>query len=263
MKKYLVIYKSVLIENLQYAANIVMGFISYFIFIFIFIKLWDYIYDDPTKLIAGYTKTQMIWYVMITEMMWHGGGSSTITWQAAADIRCGNIAYHVNKPYHYALYILSKYMGECSIKMPMYAAFCMGMGILMVGRIPGLGITGFIAGSISVLFGITINAVFKLSISLISFWIEDSNPFQWLYNKTLLIVGTLFPIEIFPAFLQPFFKLTPIYTVCYGPAKLFVDFSPEKFLEITSAQVIYLAAGFMFVFFIYGKGAKKLYVNGG
>ncbi len=42
MKKYTVIYRSVLMENLQYAANIAMGYISYFIFIFVFIQLWNF-----------------------------------------------------------------------------------------------------------------------------------------------------------------------------------------------------------------------------
>lgn len=39
MRKYAVIYRSVLMENLQYATNIMMGFISYFIMIFVFISL--------------------------------------------------------------------------------------------------------------------------------------------------------------------------------------------------------------------------------
>ena len=50
-------------------------------------------------------------------------------------------------------------------------------------------------------------------------------------------------MEIFPAAVQPVLKLTPIYTVCYGPAKLIVDFSVEKYLEILLAQVLYLAFG--------------------
>ena len=45
MRKYAVIYRSVLMENLQYVLNIAMSFISYFIFIFIFISLWNYIYS--------------------------------------------------------------------------------------------------------------------------------------------------------------------------------------------------------------------------
>lgn len=263
MRKYAVIYKSVLIENFQYVMNIAMGFISYFIFIFIFIRLWDYIYDAPGALIAGYTKEQMIWYVMITEMMWFGSGTAAVSRQAAGDVRGGSIAYHVNKPYHYAMYILTKYAGECSVKLPMYAALAVAIGVFMVGMPPGFKLTGLFAGILSMLLGITINAVFKLSISLFSFWIEDSTPFQWLYDKLLLIVGTIFPIEIFPAALQPIFKLTPIYTVCYGPAKLFIDFSPEKFLEIFTAQIIYLVFGITIMLSIYGKGVKKLYVNGG
>lgn len=63
--------------------------------------------------------------------------------------------------------------------------------------------------------------------------------------------------------MQPFLKLTPIYTVCYGPAKLIVDFDMEKCVEILVVQIVYLAAGCGLMFFIYEKGGKKLYVNGG
>ena len=263
MKKYMVIYRSVLMENLQYVMDIAMGFISYFIFIYVFIQLWGYIYESPQELIAGYTKEQMIWYVMITEMIWCGTRSSTVTRQVATDIRGGNIAYLMNKPYHYTFYVLTKYTGEWSVRLPMYAGLTIVTGLLLVGRIPGFRTVTFWAVIPCIVLGITIHAVFKLCISLMSFWIEDSNPFQWLYDKLILVVGTIFPIEIFPAALQPLFKLTPIYTVCYGPAKLMVDFSRAKYFEILLAQMLYLSAGFALMLVIYGKGGKKLYVNGG
>ena len=78
MRKYAVIYKSVLQENLQYAANVAMGFFTYFVFIFIFIKLWGYMYRTPEELIAGYTREQMIWYVMMTEMLYFGSNANTV-----------------------------------------------------------------------------------------------------------------------------------------------------------------------------------------
>lgn len=263
MRKYAVIYRSVLMENLQYTANIAMGFISYFIIIFIFINLWDYMYASPGDLLAGYTKEQMIWYVMITEMIWFGARSSTTTRQVAADIRGGNIAYLVNKPYRYPLYILAKYTGEWNIQLPMYAVITALIGVTMAGRIPDFHIITLLAVVPCIILGVTIHGVLKLCISMFSFWIEDSNPFQWLYDKLILVVGTIFPIEIFPAALQPVLTLTPIYTVCYGPAKLIVDFSTQKYLEIFLAQVFYLAFGCGMMFLIYEKGGKKLYVNGG
>ena len=263
MRKYMVIYRSVLMEHLQYAGNIALGFISYFMIIFILIQLWDYMYASPDELISGYTKEQMIWYVMMTEMIWFGARSSTVTRQASTDIRGGNIAYLMNKPYHYTLYILAKYTGEWSIQLPMFALLSAGMGILMVGKLPDFHWLTLLLVIPCIVLGITINAVFKLCISLLSFWMEDSNPFQWLYDKLILVIGTIFPVEIFPASLQPILKLTPIYTVCYGPAKLIVDFSAGKYVEILSAQVLYLLAGCVLMFFLYAKGVKKLYVHGG
>ncbi len=262
-RKYRVIYQSVLLENLQYAANLAMGFFSYFVFIYIFIRLWNYMYQAPWGLIAGYTKEQMIWYVMMTEMIWFGSDSGALTRQVITDIRGGNIAYLMNKPYHYTLYILTKYTGEWSIRLPMYALLATVIGTCMVGAIPGFRITALPVMILCVVLGITINAVFKICISLFSFRIEDATPFLWLYDKLLLVVGTVFPIEIFPVALQPLFKLTPIYTVCYGPAKLVVDFSAGKCIEILTAQALYLAAGCGLMFWMYGKGVKKLYVNGG
>lgn len=263
MRKYAVIYRAVFMENLQYMANIAMGFISYFIMIFVFINLWDYMYAAPGDLIAGYTKEQMIWYVMITEMIWFGARSETIRHQVSADIRGGNIAYLVNKPYRYPLYILAKYTGEWNIQLPMYAVLTVGIGAVMVGRIPGFCVFTLLLTIPCMVLGMTIHAVFKICISMLSFWIEDADPFQWLYDKLILVVGTIFPVEIFPAVLQPVLKLTPIYTVCYGPAKLIVDFSMEKYLEILFAQVVYLFMGVILMFWIYEKGGRKLYVNGG
>lgn len=262
-RKYAVIYRSVLMENLQYAANVAMGFCTYFVFIFIFVKLWGYMYRTPGELIAGYTKEQMIWYVMMTEMMFFGSNAASVAGEVARDIRGGNIAYLMNRPYHYTLYILSKYSGEWSVRLPMYALLAVVLGTVMVGPLPCFRLAALPAMAVCVVLGLTIHAVFKLCISLFSFWIEDATPFQWLYDKLILVVGIMFPVEIFPKTLQPLLKLTPIYTVCYGPAKLIVDFGPEKCLEILAAQILYLTAGCALMILIYRKGVKKLYVNGG
>lgn len=263
MRKYAVIYRSVLMENLQYAANIVMGFLSYFVFIFIFIKLWEYMYRTPGELIAGYTKEQMIWYVMMTEMIWFGSDAASVTKEVARDIRGGNIAYLMNKPYHYTLYILTKYTGEWSVRLPVYAMFAAALGMTLVGPLPWFRLWELPAMALCVVLGLTVNAALMLCIGLFSFWIEDATPFQWLYDKVLLVLGTLFPVEIFPEKLQPLFKMTPIYPVCYGPAKLIVDFSMGKCLEILAAQMIYLTVGCGLMILIYRKGVRKLYVNGG
>ena len=103
----------------------------------------------------------------------------------------------------------------------------------------------------------------KILIRIISFWIEDSTPFHWIYDKMILLIGTMFPIEMFPQYLRPIIKCTPIYVVTYGPAKLLINFSLQNFVQILLAQIIYLFVATTLTLILYEKGVKKLNVNGG
>lgn len=87
MKKYLYIYKATLIENLEYISNLLLGFINFFVMMFVFLNLWQYIYSDGTQVINGYTMEQMIWYVLITEVLWCGSKNKILTREISKDIK--------------------------------------------------------------------------------------------------------------------------------------------------------------------------------
>ena len=93
MRKYLYIYKATLIENLQYISNIILGMISFFVTIFVFLNLWDYMYADSSELINGYNINQMVWYVLIGEILWYGTRNKTLTNEISNDIKSGNTAF--------------------------------------------------------------------------------------------------------------------------------------------------------------------------
>ena len=120
MRKYLYIYKSTLIENLNYIPNIILGFSNFFIMMFVFLNLWDYIYSDATQIINGYTMKQMIWYVLVTEVLWFGSRNKILIREISQDIKTGNIAYNINKPYNYVFYIVAKHLGEITIKLILF-----------------------------------------------------------------------------------------------------------------------------------------------
>lgn len=79
----------------------------------------------------------------------------------------------------------------------------------------------------------------------------------------ILLIGTMFPIEMFPQYLRPIIKCTPIYVVTYGLAKLLINFSLQNFVQILLAQIIYLFVAITLTLILYEKGVKKLNVNGG
>lgn len=263
MKKYLYIYKATLIENLTYIFDIIFGFLNFFIMMIVFLNLWEYIYQDSSQIINGYNMQQMIWYVLITECLWFGTRNKILTTQISEDIKTGNIAYNINKPYNYVFYIISKHLGDITFKFVIYSIVGAIVGLCFIGPIQGFDFANIPFIIIVIVLGIVINSLLRIAISLISFWIEDSTPFHWVYDKLILVIGTLFPIEMFPAFLQPIIRCTPIFVVSYGPAKLLINFTFESFFEIIIGQVIYLAFAVVINLLMFKKGVKKLNVNGG
>ena len=263
MKKYLYIFKSEVMTNLQYAFDIFIGFIGYAIHIFIFMNLWNYIYDNPSELIHGYTKNQMIWYVIITEILWTSISGRSLCRKICNDVRSGNIAYNLNKPYNYVEYSLFNHLGSTIVRFTLVTILGMILGILFLHNFPSLSILEILGVIITCIFALIINILLIVSIGLISFFIEDANPFYWVYSKLILVIGTIFPIEFFPAILQPIIKFSPIFVVSYGPAKLFVDFNINTFIEIIIFQLVYVLIALIICHLIYKKGVKRLNVNGG
>ena len=252
-----------MMSALQYFSNLFSGFIGYFIIIFILLNLWNYIYDDPTELINGYTKTQMIWYVIITEILWKIFNGRKFCRQICNDVKGGNIAYNMNKPYSYIGYVLSSHLGEGLVKTVAYVAVGMILGKIFLGTFPSHSVSSLMIVFLSGLLAVIIDALCIIFISLISFYIEDAHPLYWLYSKMILILGTMFPVEFFPTALQGIIAMTPIYVICYGPAKLFVDFSMDSAIHIIIFQILYVLVAYALCLALYRKGVRKLNVNGG
>lgn len=263
MKKYIYIFKSEIMSSLQYVFDTLFGFIGFFIIFFIFMNLWNYIYQDPNELINGYSMNQMIWYVAVTEILWSTISGRKYARKIVNDVKTGNIAYNLNKPYSYIGYSLAGHMGDCIIKLVIYTILGFLVGYLFMGEFPNITILeGLIVLLVSII-SLVINTLLITFVGLFSFVVEDSNPFYWLYSKLILVFGTLFPIEFFPEAIRVVLEYSPIYAVSYGPAKLFVDFSYGELFTVLITQGVYLVISILLCVLMYKKGVKNLNVNGG
>lgn len=263
MKKYLYIFKSEFISNLSYVFNTIVGFAGYIVLIFIFLNLWKYIYSNPNEIINGYTLNQMIWYVIITELLWTSLKGRRLAKKISDDVKTGNIAYNLNKPYNYILYVISSHFGDVIIRFILYLGIGLTLGLLFLKDIPSLNIINIILVLLSMLFALIINSLLITLIGLISFFVEDANPFYWIYSKIILVLGTIFPIEYYPIVLQKILTYTPIYVVSYGPARMFVSFTYNEAIKIIIIQIVYILITYLLCYLVYKRGVKRLNVNGG
>ena len=129
------IYKATLIENLNYMSSVMIRFLNFIVMMFVFINLWQYIYSDSSQIINGYTMEQMIWYVLIAEVLCFGTRNKILTTEISEDIKTGNIAYNINKPYNYIFYIIAKHLGEITIKVIVFFILGIILGNIFVGPI--------------------------------------------------------------------------------------------------------------------------------
>jgi len=263
MKKYLFTFKFELMTNLQYIKSLLFSFIVYFMMLFIFINLWKYIYSDPNEIINGYTLNQMIWYVIAAEVLWGTLSGRKLCREISDDVKNGNIAYNINKPYNYILYRLSLHLGKCFVKFLIWSTLSMLTGYIFLHSFPDLNILSILAVLLSAFLALVISTLLITFIGLFSFIIEDSGPFYWVYSKLILVLGTIFPIEYFPLWAQSILKYSPIFVVSYGPSRLFVNFSWLMFTKVVIAQLLYVILAYLLCLLIYKKGVKKLNVNGG
>ena len=264
MRKYLSIYKATLLEELQYAKGMFLSFIGTGIHIFIFFALWKYLYSSGEKsIISGYTFAQMIWYVTFTEFLTSFSSSNIVRKTPTSDIVSGNIAYTINKPYSYTGYIFSRFFAESTIKMIINLLCSILLGIILIGPLNTFQIKYLPLIILIMFLAVIIASLIRLIISYFSFWIENSEPFQWLYKTVFLIFGVTFPLEVFPVWLQPLIRYSPVYAAVSGPVKMLVNFNINEFYGVLVSQLFYV---FILIFIItieYKKGVKKLNVNGG
>ena len=263
MRKYINIFKAELMSNVQYAVNIALGSIGFLIFVMTFYYIWQYIYSNPDELINGYSMTQMIWYLTITEIIYTSIKSRKICREICNDVKSGNITYNLNKPYSYVAFILFKELGRCIFDIIIQMAVGIGAVFLLVKEIPISNIWQMALVIVSCVLAQVISILLIVVIGLMSFKIDDATPFYWLYSKFIILIGVIFPIEFFPQSIQGILVYTPIYVTSYGPAKLFVDFSMDNFVSIIVAQLLYIFFTYSLCLVMYNSGVKKLNVNGG
>jgi ABC-2 type transport system permease protein len=205
----------------------------------------------------------MIWYVIFTELLWNSLNTRQLHKKIVDDVKSGNIAYNITKPYNYINYILSSHFGEKFINFVVFMLYGLLLGFLFLGSFPKLTLLSGLLVLISAIISMVVNALITIIFGLFSFAIEDSTPLFWIYQKITLILGTVFPVEFFPGIMKNILKYSPIFAMSYGSARLFVDFNWKFAGIVFLVQGIYLVVIYLLAQLVYKKGVKKLNVNGG
>jgi ABC-2 type transport system permease protein len=260
LKKYFKIFSISLKNSFAYIKDFIIGNIFIGFIIVIYVLLWRKVYAGNVR--TGFTFAEMIWYLIINEAVFTSNGD--MFRQIEKDIKSGSIAYYLNKPYSYPLYMLFDALGRNVTNFIVCIVSGAIIGLYFVGPIPALKLINIVPILVMMLLGVILNILIFILISLTSFWFEENKPFIWIYRQFVFAFGGfLVPITLFPEVLYNITLHMPWTYVAFHTANSCVKFSISNFMTTILWQLGYIGLFLALVMLAFKKGAEALNVNGG
>ena len=261
IRKYWAIFKIQLLNVMAYPSELLGRSFSIIIFMLVFASLWRTAYGiSGSDTLKGITLPSMIWYLMMAETieLSRPRVSTTISQQ----VKTGELAYILNKPYHFLIYHFSTSFADSLFRILTNALIGSTIVMLMFGAPPP--VWGWPLVAITLIGAWGLNFCMMALIGLAAFITEDVSSFEWIFQKALFILGgMMIPLEFLPDWLRLIAERLPFAYAMYGPARLFISPSLPDFYALVSGQLIWLAVLVGLLILAYARGVRRLAVNGG
>ncbi len=273
LRKYVVAASTAMSERLAYPGNFAGSMFTYALFVFIFSRVWAGAYAGATE-IAGYTMRMAVWYFIIAEIPSFGFGRFFSA--LSRDMKSGQVAYLLGRPYDFIGYNLAEKLGGSLIEAGIILAEGLAVGFVLVGLPPAVAASsptgsvpvvleaarlGFLV--VSLLLAGALNYFLQMTIAMTAFWLEENEAFYWIFQKFALVVGTLIPIEFLPEQAARLAVWTPFPYLSYAPARIMVAFSLTEALTLTARQALWVILALLLSKVVFATGSRRLSVNGG
>ncbi len=256
------IAKITLRSRFRYLWDMVGSTLFLAVVMFVFNRLWTVTYEsDGSKTLAGFSLDQMIWYLVATETIVMS--MTPIHRLIEREIRDGDVAIRLNKPYSFLGFHWSVFIGEGILKASVLIAVGGSVAMLMNGPIP-FSILSLPALAVTFLLTSTLNFLYGGMIGLVAFWTEDVTGFYFIFDRVKwLLGGFLMPIALFPDWLLKVVEWMPFSLMIYQPASLAVKFNWSTWADLSLRQLALILLMGAIAQGIYRLGVRRLDVNGG
>lgn len=255
-KKYFSIFKYSLKMNVTFIYDYLFSLFSYTIHVMVFNCLWDYILKDGS--LFGYTKQELIWYIIITEFITY---SVVKFYNKVSDmVKDGTVANLLIKPMNFIIYMVSEQSANI-LKVFINLIAAIVLGNVFAGGID-ISFNAIILFIIATIFSLIIATCIQLILGLIAFYIEETKSIWFIIQKAQFLL-VFVPIEFYGKFVQKLLMFLPTTHMVYTPATILLKYDFENSIALLSMQVINIIVLSLVTCILYKKGVQKINVNGG
>jgi len=260
--KYLAVGRITLASQAAYFSEMLLRTLFLAMILYVFLQLWTVTYETlGRETVAGFSVAQMIWYLMITESIVLS--RPRITLEIDVEVRAGDVAYQLIRPYDYVLFRLARYLAERLLRLAICLAIGTALALLYVGPVP-LAPAGLAAALLVLALGILVDFGGAVAIGLCAFWVEDTQPLTLLYDRAIMLLGgLLLPLELLPDWLAALLAALPFQLLVYAPARLVVSGDLAPLPDALGRLAVTLVVVAALVRLVQTWAARRLHANGG
>ncbi|KKW42848.1 MAG: hypothetical protein UY92_C0003G0054 [Candidatus Magasanikbacteria bacterium GW2011_GWA2_56_11] len=256
-RKYLVAYANGLSSAFQYRLNLGLLFVSHLVSLSGLVYLWLAVYAAGESL-PGYSLPEIItYYLVLTALRITIADGIGMGFKVSEDIREGLITHYLLKPFSYSLEqgLLLAAQASINLVFALPPFIILGLFINRFIELPDLG--DIAAFALLTLIGLIFYYLVYLLSAFSSFWIEKgSTAIYAMIVVSLLLSGSLLPLDLFPDWFQTASRYAPFQYLMYVPIQGFLgqitDWS--RTLAVAAVWIVLLAAAARTVWL---RGLKK------
>ena len=257
--KYYTIFKLSFIQGLKNYKALVGLSIFLITCLVIFAHLWKMVASKAG--VTNLNPEQLLWYIAFNE--WVLVSIPDTQDDMEQDLRSGRLAYLLPRPISYLGATFAEAMGTLSVNLIVLGTVTCLFTWFTAGSLPfpaaGL-IVSFVFGLLAGILAI----IFKMLIGLSAFWLGDVDPFYWVWEKLLFMLGGLMlPLAVYPLWLQKLAYLTPFPAILGERSALALDFNLNQISILAFSLIGWAAVGCFCLFLVYQKGMRILNIEGG
>jgi ABC-2 type transport system permease protein len=252
-------YKTSLAYRLQFMSSIIISPLMLIMSFFI----WQAVYSNTGSSIFGYSFNEMIAYYILALVIGH------FTYTDVGDelqekIIYGDLNHDLLKPMSIFWQMLSKQVASRSFAflVEVVPVFTISFLIFKIGLPSFLVILLFFIGMIS---SFMINFLLGYLTGLLSFWVKKVESIQWVFFFGIrFLSGEFIPLDFLGSAFISISTYLPFFYMRYGLIQIWLGkYNLLESFKILFIQLIWIAALYLFVRFLWNIAIKKYGAEGG
>lgn len=258
-KKYLIVIKNEVQQQLTYRFNIFSYRIGNLFELMVQIIIWGAIFKN-VEVVRGYTYEEMISYIIIGWVIAYLTGNYGLENVIENNIFEGKITEFLIKPLSYLRYIFFFSLGRTSIAL--FSAIVIQAVVVFLFH--DFIILNLSAGSTLVLFGMLmatflLKLFITIALGMVTFWTDRIVGIDYSFNVLFkFFSGAYFTLALLPPYALAICKFLPFAYTFYFPTQLYLGkISVFEGLKALGIEILWIFVLYGIIKLMWKKGIKK------